>query len=50
MALMTTPFRESIIVFADSVGQEISTGVTTSEPVVEKSGEVQSKITETLGL
>ena len=35
---------------ADVVGQEVSTGVTMSEPVVEKTQKIQSNVVDKLGL
>ena len=35
---------------ADVVGQEVSTGVTTSEPVVDKTQEIQSNVVDKIGL
>ena len=35
---------------ADVVGQEVSTGVTTSEPIVEKTQKIQSNVVDKLGL
>ena len=35
---------------ADVVGQEVSTGVTTSEPIVDKTQEIQSNVVDKIGL